>query len=228
MDERDSLFVDLRHKHFAAASLKISGLLDEFRARNAKVSGGKSGRGMGDLELRNMSKLIQSLPQYRCGAEEAGRGSMTGAHARPAAICCVCPDAAADPFHAPAVARLAGISCPSWRRTWRLPARLTPQLMPALSPIWASWSRIWCMVTLPARRSSPSSPHTRASPQQIRCPLPARRLDTCLPSACLPAYPTLPALPCFPLSTVSPVPPTAGAPADVLQCHAPGEAGPHP
>lgn len=65
LDERDSLFVDLRHKHFAAASLKISGLLDEFRARNAKVSGGKSGRGMGDLELRNMSKLIQSLPQYR-------------------------------------------------------------------------------------------------------------------------------------------------------------------
>jgi syntaxin-binding protein 1 len=63
LDERDSLLVEMRHKHFAAASLRISALLDEFRARNAKVAGAK-GRGA-DLELRNMSKLIQSLPQYR-------------------------------------------------------------------------------------------------------------------------------------------------------------------
>ncbi|KAI3423806.1 hypothetical protein D9Q98_009643 [Chlorella vulgaris] len=63
LDERDTLFVDLRHKHFAAASLQISNQLDEFRARNAKVSG--RSKGSGELEMRNMSRLIQSLPQYR-------------------------------------------------------------------------------------------------------------------------------------------------------------------
>jgi hypothetical protein len=63
LDERDTLFVDLRHKHFAAASLQISNQLDEFRARNAKVSG--RSKASGELEMRNMSRLIQSLPQYR-------------------------------------------------------------------------------------------------------------------------------------------------------------------
>ena len=81
LDERDALFVDLRHKHFAAASLKISGLLDEFRARNAKVAGGKGGR-MGDLELRNMSKLIQSLPQYRWALAGVRERQVTAASGR--------------------------------------------------------------------------------------------------------------------------------------------------
>jgi hypothetical protein len=62
LNERDALFVDLRHKHFAAASQAIANLMDEFKAKNRV---GKGGRGVSELELRNMSKLIQSLPQYR-------------------------------------------------------------------------------------------------------------------------------------------------------------------
>lgn len=61
LDERDALFVDLRHQHFAGASLKISSLLEEFQTKN-KVTKSKS---VGEMDLRNMSKLIQSLPQYR-------------------------------------------------------------------------------------------------------------------------------------------------------------------
>ena len=115
LDERDALFSDLRHKHFAAASLAISRLMDEFKVKRAAgpaagwlvwgqqqatpcvckhrevASPGttdecaaparpspllllrpqaKNGRGIkgssGELDLRNMSKLLQSLPQYRC------------------------------------------------------------------------------------------------------------------------------------------------------------------
>lgn len=63
LDERDALFVELRHQHFAAVSLKISSLMDEFRSKNKAAKAGAGG--VGDLNLRNMSKLIQSLPQYR-------------------------------------------------------------------------------------------------------------------------------------------------------------------
>lgn len=38
LDERDSIWVELRHQHFAAASLKISSMLDEFRNKNTAVS----------------------------------------------------------------------------------------------------------------------------------------------------------------------------------------------
>lgn len=38
LDERDAIWVDLRHQHFAAASLKISSMLDEFRKKNTAVS----------------------------------------------------------------------------------------------------------------------------------------------------------------------------------------------
>lgn len=62
LDERDALFGELRHQHFAAATLKISGLMDEFTSRNRVA---KAGGRAGGLDLRNMSKLIQSLPQYR-------------------------------------------------------------------------------------------------------------------------------------------------------------------
>lgn len=34
LDERDTLFAELRHQHFAAASLRISSLMDEFRQKN--------------------------------------------------------------------------------------------------------------------------------------------------------------------------------------------------
>lgn len=53
LDERDSLFCELRHKHFAAASLRISGLMDEFRSKNKMGVGGwgvgGGGRGAGAL-----------------------------------------------------------------------------------------------------------------------------------------------------------------------------------
>lgn len=44
LDERDSLFVDLRHQHFAAASMRISGMMDEFRDRNKARGGGLCAR----------------------------------------------------------------------------------------------------------------------------------------------------------------------------------------
>jgi hypothetical protein len=65
LDERDALFADLRHKHFAAASIAISSLMDDFRSKNKVGKAGSRGGGAGEMELRNMSKLIQSLPQYR-------------------------------------------------------------------------------------------------------------------------------------------------------------------
>ena len=42
LDERDPLYVELRHQHFAAASLKISGMMDEFTQQN-RVSPGSYG-----------------------------------------------------------------------------------------------------------------------------------------------------------------------------------------
>ena len=38
LDERDSLWVELRHQHFAAASIRISAMLDEFRQKNSAAS----------------------------------------------------------------------------------------------------------------------------------------------------------------------------------------------
>ena len=38
LDERDSIWVELRHQHFAAASLRISSLLEEFRRKNKAAS----------------------------------------------------------------------------------------------------------------------------------------------------------------------------------------------
>ena len=84
LDERDALWVDLRHKHWAAASLDISARMDALRAANAKSGGGGGGRAggaggaVGDLNLRNMSKLIQSLPQYRCVCVWGGYGEGGG------------------------------------------------------------------------------------------------------------------------------------------------------
>jgi syntaxin-binding protein 1 len=70
LDEKDKLFTELRHLHFAGASLKISQLLDEFRARNGMVqkgsgTGGGGGGGAPEVTLKSMSKVIQALPQYR-------------------------------------------------------------------------------------------------------------------------------------------------------------------
>ncbi len=38
LDERDSICVELRHQHFAAASLRISSMLDDFRKKNKAAS----------------------------------------------------------------------------------------------------------------------------------------------------------------------------------------------
>lgn len=65
LDEKDKLFTELRHLHFAGASLKISQLLDEFRARNGMVQKGGGGGGAPEVTLKSMSKVIQALPQYR-------------------------------------------------------------------------------------------------------------------------------------------------------------------
>ncbi|GAB4816148.1 hypothetical protein N2152v2_003194 [Parachlorella kessleri] len=62
LDERDPLYVELRHQHFAAASLKISGMMDEFTQQNRVASRSKT---VGEMDLKGMSKLIQQLPQYR-------------------------------------------------------------------------------------------------------------------------------------------------------------------
>lgn len=62
LDERDAMHVDLRHRHFAAASLKITSALDDLRS---KTKLGSRGGAVGDLDLRTMGKLVQALPQYR-------------------------------------------------------------------------------------------------------------------------------------------------------------------
>lgn len=38
LDERDSIWTELRHQHFAAASLRISSMLDDFRKKNKAAS----------------------------------------------------------------------------------------------------------------------------------------------------------------------------------------------
>ncbi|KAK9826197.1 hypothetical protein WJX81_006806 [Elliptochloris bilobata] len=64
LDERDELWVELRHKHFGFASQRVAQLLDEFRAKNraASYKGGAEG---GALDMRAMRGLVASLPQYR-------------------------------------------------------------------------------------------------------------------------------------------------------------------
>ncbi|KAL4529037.1 hypothetical protein Ndes2526B_g06871 [Nannochloris sp. 'desiccata'] len=62
LDERDDMHVDLRHRHFAAASLRISSAMDDLRAQSRLAGRGSS---VGQLDLKGMSKLVQALPQYR-------------------------------------------------------------------------------------------------------------------------------------------------------------------
>jgi syntaxin-binding protein 1 len=62
LDERDDLHVELRHRHFAAASLRISSAMDDLRAQSRLAGRGSS---VGQLDLKGMSKLVQALPQYR-------------------------------------------------------------------------------------------------------------------------------------------------------------------
>ncbi|KAK2079353.1 hypothetical protein QBZ16_003044 [Prototheca wickerhamii] len=60
LDDRDALFAELRFRHFAEATTRITGLLDELRAkdRSASLRGGAA-------DLRAVGKLVRDLPQYR-------------------------------------------------------------------------------------------------------------------------------------------------------------------
>jgi len=62
LDERDDMHVQLRHRHFAAASLRISSAMDDLRAQSRLTGRGNS---VGQLNLKGMSKLVQALPQYQ-------------------------------------------------------------------------------------------------------------------------------------------------------------------
>jgi syntaxin-binding protein 1 len=61
LDEHDTLFAEVRHRHFAAASLRISSELDELRAKSRIANRGQ----VGEMDLRGMARLVQALPQYR-------------------------------------------------------------------------------------------------------------------------------------------------------------------
>lgn len=63
--ETDDMWVALRHKHFAAATIEITRTLDEFRAKNKAAAYKQGGGGDGALDMRNMKNLVSSLPQYR-------------------------------------------------------------------------------------------------------------------------------------------------------------------
>jgi syntaxin-binding protein 1 len=63
LDERDALFGELRHRHFADASLRISARMDELARRSRAAP--HAAAGVRDLDLRAMAKLVQALPQYR-------------------------------------------------------------------------------------------------------------------------------------------------------------------
>ena len=62
LDERDEMHMELRHLHFAAASLRISNAMDNIRTQSKVAS---RGRKLGEMDLKGMSKLVQALPQYR-------------------------------------------------------------------------------------------------------------------------------------------------------------------
>lgn len=76
LDERDALFVDLRHQHFAGASLKISSLLEEFQAKN-KVRARHSGWRVSMMPAACMRACVPSLlrgvrrPPPRCCARRS-------------------------------------------------------------------------------------------------------------------------------------------------------------
>jgi syntaxin-binding protein 1 len=57
--------VELRHQHFAGASLRLTQLMDDFKAKHAGYRGGGGG-GNASLDMRQMRSLVQQLPQYRC------------------------------------------------------------------------------------------------------------------------------------------------------------------
>ena len=73
------LQVQLRHQHFAGASLRLTRLMDDFRAKHAGYRGGQGGAGDAP-DMRQMRSLVQQLPQYRC-APRAPLGTCCGTSA---------------------------------------------------------------------------------------------------------------------------------------------------
>ena len=64
LNEKDSMWVDLRHRHFADACNDISSQMDQFRTKNAAAR--HRSNGGGSLDVGDMRKLVQALPQFRC------------------------------------------------------------------------------------------------------------------------------------------------------------------
>ena len=64
LNEKDSMWVDLRHRHFADACNDISSQMDQFRTKNAAAR--HRSNGGGPLDVGDMRKLVQALPQFRC------------------------------------------------------------------------------------------------------------------------------------------------------------------
>ena len=62
--ESDDIWVALRHKHVAAATIEISKSFNDFMAKN-KAAAYKGSGGDGGLDMRIMRGLVSSLPQYR-------------------------------------------------------------------------------------------------------------------------------------------------------------------
>jgi Sec1 family len=62
LNEKDGLWLALRHRHFADACAEIASRMDEFRSKNAAArrTGNEDA-----LDVRNMRRLVQALPQYR-------------------------------------------------------------------------------------------------------------------------------------------------------------------
>ena len=67
--------MELRHLHFAGASLRLTRAMDEFAQKHKAAggygknkggnAGGATGGGNATLDMRGMRSLVQSLPQYR-------------------------------------------------------------------------------------------------------------------------------------------------------------------
>jgi syntaxin-binding protein 1 len=66
LSESDTMWVQLRHKHFAEATQVIANTLDDFRQKNRAAAYKQGGNSDGDaLDMRSMRNLVSSLPQYR-------------------------------------------------------------------------------------------------------------------------------------------------------------------
>jgi len=61
LNDKDAMFVKLRHCHFAEATNTITGYCDEMQRKN----GGRKAGDVKDMDLKSMAKLVRSLPKYQ-------------------------------------------------------------------------------------------------------------------------------------------------------------------